>query len=109
MKTPAFRAIALILLTVSLVSWTGLAATAAALCRPEADTCCGRSGDEESTNPLACSPQECPCFSCLPFESGGFVPFTSILAAGAGVPLFPPSSACPAGHIRAIDYPPEPS
>jgi hypothetical protein len=110
MKFPALRLLSPLALLLALLSWSGIATTAAALTHPEAqDACCppaAGAGDEDNAGSDPCSAPDCPCFSCLTLAASGQIELC--LQRPPMLAAFPPPPALPrAGFANAIEYPPE--
>ncbi len=106
MKATFVRAVAVTLLVLLSLSFSGIVFTASALTHPEVeDSCCGPANQSE--DPFAsCTIPECPCFSCaiLILSPPVDVAFreSPLEFLFFQIPLLSPSD-----FIRPIDYPPE--
>ena len=107
MISPRLRAIALVLLILSLAMFSGIAITVSALERPErVDACCDRGESEPEPMSGPCSESDCLCFSCLTLDLVAPLTYACPLQVTASC-FGPPPAFCPDGFSAVIDYPPE--
>ena len=106
MKKGPLRIIASLLLVVTLLTLSGLTATAGTLAGATASNSCCDHGCDDAPAPGPCSTPDCPCFSCI---SMIVYPSLSIQrnSAELELPLVAPRRCQLSAYTRSIDYPPE--
>ncbi|AID57971.1 hypothetical protein Geob_3847 [Geotalea daltonii FRC-32] len=102
------RIVSSILLLVAIISFSGIAATAAVFAGSTAgNACCDHEKGTDPAETVPCSVPDCPCPSCMAAALPHHAP------SHLSQPLFPFSHLTPAqrmhlpGFGRSIDYPPE--
>ena len=108
MKKGTLRIIASLLLAVTLLTLSGLTATAGTLITAStASTCCDHGCDDQPP-PGPCSTPDCPCFSCI-----SMIVYPSLTIQRNSheslIPLATPKRCQLSAYIRSIEYPPEQS
>lgn len=106
MKKGTLRIIAGLLLVVTLLTLSGLTATAGTLiAAATANSCCDH-GCDDPTPAGPCSTPDCPCFSCVSMIVS---PHLTVQRNSNEllIPLVTPKRYQLSAYIRSIEYPPE--
>lgn len=105
-KKGPLRIIATLLLVVTLLTLSGLTATAATLVGAGTTHSCCDSGCDDPPAPVPCSSPDCPCFSCITMV---IYPSLTLQRSGAAglLPQTTPKLHQLSAYVRSIDYPPE--
>lgn len=101
------RIVFFIMLLISLLSLSGLTATASAMIHAEAATaCCDQEGDESEKGALPCQLPDCSCLSCMAIELVTLtnLPGTTLIETFYHVAA---QQLHLSTYISSIEYPPE--
>ncbi|HBA89234.1 MAG TPA: hypothetical protein DCZ75_15000 [Geobacter sp.] len=109
MKKLPLRIVAGLMLVISLLTLSGLTATAGTLLETaQSKSCCAADSQDTTGAPAAghCSTPDCPCFACI---SMILSPIVTLQRSWVGEPLSPisPVAYQLSAYVRSIEYPPE--
>ncbi|MBJ6801469.1 hypothetical protein [Geomonas propionica] len=108
MKRQFLRIFGALLLVVSLLTLSGVAATAATLAQdPVHVICCDTGGEHPATGAGHSSSPDCPCFACITMILHAPVTVERAILAKETLPQHPPKGYPLSAFVRSIDYPPE--
>ncbi|MBU5613548.1 hypothetical protein [Geomonas azotofigens] len=108
MKREFLRIFGALILVVSLLTLSGMAATAATLAQdPVHAACCDTGGDHPATGPGHSSSPDCPCFACITMVLHAPVTVQRAPIYQEELPQHPPKRPPLSAFVRSIDYPPE--
>ncbi|WP_136526892.1 hypothetical protein [Geomonas ferrireducens] len=109
MKRGTLRIAAILILMVSVLTLSGLTATAAAMAQQAPGISCLDSGCDDHPVPGAghgASP-DCHCFACITMILQTSISVARVTVDAAPLPLLPPKRHPLSSFVRSIDYPPE--
>jgi len=106
-KKGPLRIIASLLLIVTLLTLSGLTATAGTLLTAAtAKSCCDSGCDDAPAAGGPCSTPDCPCFSCISMILSPSITVQRN-SAGERFSQIPPKRYQLSAYVRSIEYPPE--
>ncbi|QXE91705.1 hypothetical protein KP001_03965 [Geomonas subterranea] len=108
MKRHVLRILGALILVVSLLTLSGVAATAASFALDQPHTeCCDTGGAHPATGDGHSSSPDCPCFACITMILHAPVTVARAAIDAEDLPQYPPPRSTLSAFVRSIDYPPE--